>query len=342
MALNSVTRSTKIKIVNPLPTTLAHYQKELITMLSDAAPDKRVEVLLEVGDRLDSTPKKIISAVSIVCRRWRYSRSEQSTFVIIWPLFGYLDVLTWLLVARNNNVVIIYHDPLPLRKQIGFSRLARTIFSRVAKATGIRALCHTQIAKNALLRETRIESLTAGHPLIRSRPAFREYGNAPAPMVRGPVTVLGQFKAARSLEPLVQISGSLSGRYDLRIVGKGWPAVSGWTVIDEFIDEDRFDSLVAESSCVVIPYDHFFQSGVAVRCLESRIPVVAPRHEHIEALFGVAWAGLVDPQTDWVQAIIAVTGESLELDETVERAYSQVRDQWEKLFSTTNGNQDVA
>jgi hypothetical protein len=75
-------------------------------------------------------------------------------------------------------------------------------------------------------------------------------------------------------------------------------------VFDGFVPEDQFDVILQTSNCVVIPYDLFFQSGVAVRCLELGVPVVARRHEHIIELFGHDWPGIVHDPTDWPDAIV--------------------------------------
>src|SRR4051794_30593323 len=94
------------------------------------------------------------------------------------------------------------------------------------------------------------------------------------------------------------------GRYaaTLEVKGRGWPPVPGWHVDDRFLTESEFDAAIASASCVVLPYARFYQSGVAVRCLELGTPVVAPPGEQISSLFGNEWPGLVHGDSDWTKA----------------------------------------
>jgi hypothetical protein len=54
---------------------------------------------------------------------------------------------------------------------------------------------------------------------------------------------------------------------------------------------------------VLIPYRRFFQSGIAIRCLEREIPVVGPAGSSLEDLYGSDSALLVTHVDDWTRAV---------------------------------------
>ncbi|GCE36401.1 hypothetical protein Rhow_001767 [Rhodococcus wratislaviensis] len=103
----------------------------------------------------------------------------------------------------------------------------------------------------------------------------------------------------------------------------------GWKLVDHFIPEDEFETAVQTSDCVVIPYDSFFQSGVAARCLELGVRVVAPLHEHIVELFGADWPGIVRNESDWLAAIQrALTVDSVEIRARRDSVRREIQRAW--------------
>lgn len=92
------------------------------------------------------------------------------------------------------------------------------------------------------------------------------------------------------------------------LVGRGWPHLPGWTTRDEFVPEEEFSELVASSAAVMLPYRHFFQSGVAVRAAEAGVPVIGPAEGQLSEMFGGDYPGLVhDGETEsWMRAVSSV------------------------------------
>lgn len=320
-----------IVVVNPLPSTLARYQTELAGTIERAHSEHRIEVHLEPGDGNLGVTQKMLSAMRILIRRSVVlSRYRAATILVAWPLFGYFDALSWILAARRNKVICVVHDPLPLRRQIGHSRFAKMLFARIVARFGIIHVCHTELARRALWEETGVESELAGHPIASANSVTISGDRSRSFSIR----VMGQFKASRTLTPLYQIAESESiRRFQLEVHGSKWPAVPGWDVTGKFVPEDEFDTLIRTANCVVIPYSQFFQSGVAVRCLEAGIPIVAPRHEHIEALYGSDWPGIVDSDNDWASAVLRVQHANAdEIQGLANRARNASDDSWSKLM----------
>lgn len=339
-----VERNSEIVLVNALPQTLDHYQKELEAVVS-LIPGFRVSaVISEKGDGHASVFSKLYTALELVARRLLfYSGDADRTYIVMWPLFGYLDVLTWIRLARKSPVIFIVHDPVPLRAQIGYSSLSAKIFKLVSTFKNIHVLAHTKNAQEALLAATGVTASVASHPLHahakKSDTAQRTDSRKTV------VRILGQYKETRSLDPINAIAQGLQGtEFLLEIRGRGWAPQDGWVVVDRFLTATDFDHSIGTADCVVIPYSRFYQSGVAVRCLESLVPIVGPRHPHLEELYGKDWPGLVDKRTNWVQAISNVTAAgSLEnMQEILNRAIGDATATWQALLNAERANLDVA
>jgi hypothetical protein len=222
--------------------------------------------------------------------------------IVVWPLFGYFEPLTLLGLARSNRVYIVVHDPTPLRRSFGHSRLARLVFKVTAQRRNIRILYHTEHARRVGVQVNGVTGDVVPHPVLMTRRDDDHIG--PPDPTRPVVRVLGQNKQTRSLAALKLIAAKAAGVLTLEIYGRAWPAIPGWIVVDGFVSEEEFRSLLQTSDCVVIPYDSFFQSGVAARCLEAGVRVVAPRHEHIAELYGDDWPGTVRDASDWHDAML--------------------------------------
>lgn len=299
-----------IFILNPLASTLRHYESELIDTLA-AAGYRAAETIPTVeGEGISGAAQRIRVAAASLSERVRMgSAMRNRTIIVAWPLFSYLDPLTLWGLCRRNRVFIVMHDPTPLRRSYGHSGVPRRIFKWIVEHTDTHVVYHTELAQRTGSAVCGVTGTVIPHPIGRA-----SIGTCPPVDIeaRRTIRVLGQYKPARTLAPLQQIAAREVGAYRLEIHGRGWPSLEGWAVSDRFVAEEEFDELIRTADCVVIPYDSFFQSGVAVRCLENGVPVVAPEHEHVAELYGEDWPGLVHDENDWCDAVSRV----LETDRT--------------------------
>jgi hypothetical protein len=326
--------SRAILVINPLKYTLAHYEGELLEVLKHSG-HIAVEIADTVpGDGIKGRLERVAVAARAVQERMKMARSVRGQIVIVvWPLFGYLEPLTLMRLARHNTVHIVVHDPSPLRRAYGQSLWARWLFKAAVRHRSIGVIYHTTHAQCVGARDNGVRGRVVPHPIHPepSNPVEPHGRTTSRPVVR----VLGQYKHTRSLAALTAIADCAAGSYELEIQGRGWPDVRGWTVMDRFVPEHDFTALVESSDCVVIPYDLFFQSGVAVRCLEAGVPVVAPRHEHIAQLYGDDWPGTVRDATDWYDALVrALAADPTEIRSRQLCVAEEVRSAWKDLLST--------
>jgi hypothetical protein len=323
-----------VLVINPLRNTLAHYEAELIETLTHSGCHA-VEIADTVqGDFVKGPLHRVAVAARTVRERMRLARSVSGQIVIVvWPLFGYLEPLTLMRLARHNTVYIVVHDPLPMRRSYGQSFWARQLFKAAIDRRSMRVLYHSAHAQRVGASVNGVKGIVVPHP-VRPVPSRTDeaHGRAPSrPMVR----VLGQYKHTRSLPALTMIADRAAGSYELEIHGRGWPEVRGWTVMDRFVPDDEFTALVASSDCVIIPYGNFFQSGVAVWCFEAGVRVVAPHHEHIAQLYGDDWAGAVRDASDWYDALVrALAVDADEIRSRHLRVAHEISSGWQDLLST--------
>lgn len=321
-------RSLLVHVVNPLPLALAHYEAALIDNLLAAGADvRRVETTsMEVAS--GGSKSKAFSIVRSIVERCGLLRARRGLVVCLWPGFGLLEPLTWVVAMLKHDVVVVYHDPVPIRSQAGYSRVARGFFAVCARRMArFHVVVHTQLARTDMANIHGVEAALVYHPIL-PHDATRPFASASAP---GPVMVLGQFKPERTLKPLEDIAAVRERRpSDLLIRGRGWPSVSGWEVDDTFLSEQEFDASIDSAACVIVPYARFYQSGVATRCLERGTAVVGPRHENIEWLFGTDWPGLVDDD-DWAAALERVLGSPIQLAGRSSSVRLQAVDSWARL-----------
>jgi hypothetical protein len=319
-------KSPLVHVVNPLPLALAHYEAALIDNLVAAGADiRRVETTsMEVA--AGGATNKALSIVRSVAERCGFLRARRGLVVCLWPGFGLLEPLTWILAMLKHDVVVVYHDPVPIRRQAGYSRTAQRFFTVcVRRMARFHVVVHTELARTDMANINGVQAALAYHPIL-PRDVTRPPTSTP-----GPVTVLGQFKPERTLKPLEDIAALQERRPSgLLIRGRGWPKVPGWEVDDTFLTEQEFDASIDLAVCVIVPYARFYQSGVATRCLEGGTPVVAPRHEHIEWLFGTDWPGLVDDD-DWAAALDRVLERAIELGGRSASVRLEAVDSWAQL-----------
>lgn len=289
-------------VINPLNSTLRHYERELVDTLKLAGYQQVSLIPTVEGEGITSTPQRIRIAVASLVERVRLGYSVHGrTVIITWPLFGYLDPWTLWRLCRGNRVFIVFHDPTPLRRTYGHSPRSRRLFKWVVSATCTDVIYHTELAQRTGIEMSGVTGVVVPHPLAAS--STDESVVAPPPEMHSTVRVLGQNKLTRAITPLEEIASHRSAQLRLEIHGRGWPAVEGWAVTEGFVSEADFEGLIRTADCVVIPYDSFFQSGVAARCLEHGVRIVAPHHEHIIELYGADWPGLVRDENDWYAAV---------------------------------------
>jgi hypothetical protein len=292
-----------VLVINPLRRTLAHYEDELLETLTHSGALAVAIADTVPGDFVTGALDRVAVGARIVWERMRMAHSVSGQIVIVtWPLFGYLDPLTLRGLARHNVVYLIVHDPVAMRRSFCHSAWARRLFKAALHHRSIKILYHTAHAQQVGVSATGVKGIVVPHP-VRLEPSRTNQscvGRTSRPVVR----VLGQYKHTRSLTALSAIADEAAGSCELEIHGLGWPDIHGWKVADRFVPEHEFTTLVQSSDCVVIAYDSFFQSGVAARCLEAGVPVVAPVNEHVAQLYGADWAGTAHDATDWYGALL--------------------------------------
>lgn len=292
----------RIYLHNPLPQALRHYSETLTSVLQDAKFEVESVEATSVEGMAGLRAKASTSLRSLVTRL-RLLKNSKGMVISTWPSLGLLDLVAWIPVALRHRVFVIYHDPEPIRDQHGYSPVSRLAFRIAARIPRIEVVAHTQLAATALKQGLGVAALVFPHPIGPSEP------DAIVSNGLRRVTVLGQFKPSRDVAVLEQIGnvyGLAESEVELSIRGRGWPNIAGWTVTDRFISEEEFNEDVRSSSCIVIPYSRFYQSGVATRCLEMGTPVLAPKHEHIAQLFGDDWPGMVVESDGWARALTVV------------------------------------
>ncbi|KQQ18581.1 hypothetical protein ASF48_18170 [Rathayibacter sp. Leaf299] len=296
-------RENEIAVVNSLGGTLLHYTEALRHTLEAAGGRVTVTTVFEPSASQNGRIAWIRDYIVAVWREGhRLRRDGGGTLIVTWPVLGYIDLaLLRMLGLAGVRVGVVLHDPKPLVRAVGYSRfwrmLARSLFS------GRPAIVHSSAAF-AVLEEQGLADLAevVPHPVlpVRARPSAK---TSPRTAVR----VLGQFKADRDLQLLAALPRSTNG-FGFEIWGRGWPAVEGWEVHDGYVSEEELDALIDTAAVVLIPYKRFYQSGIAIRALESRTPFVGPRQSSLRDLYREDSPLLVDDTSDvyaWIRAVDA-------------------------------------
>jgi hypothetical protein len=194
------------------------------------------------------------------------------------------------------------HDPLPLRRQAGMRRYMGQLGGLAKRVERVRIAVHSEPARSAMA-ELGWQSL----PILPMPVLIKSRDDPPLRPQR--VSVIGQWKPARDVDLLRQLGPALRARgSEPAITGRHWPDVEGWDVRSAFVSEETIEEELRATTCVVLPYKHFFQSDVAVRALEAQVPVVGPRQPFLEDLFGADWPGLVSSAAPeaWLDAVATV------------------------------------
>jgi len=294
----------RVGLFNPLPTNLFAYEAALVETVDEIGAEPVVlnAAGIEGAPSLGHKATQALAHVQAlgVARR----RRDLDVVVNLWPAFGYLDLALSSLVGTTPTWTIV-HDPVPITSQHGAGSVARRL-ARLAvgrRHTGV--LAHSQGAEDVLRRLDIGPVTRVGHPM-ETRPAGLNGSKVDRD---GSVLVLGQFKPARDLALLERLGRSLAARDRRGVIrGRGWPSIAGWETIEGFIAEEDFDTHLAQAGCLILPYDRYYQSGVALRAMRVGTPVVGRRHDFLEQHWGHDWPGLVDHSasddvTAWSEAI---------------------------------------
>lgn len=311
----------RLTVLNPLPLALHHYEKALVETLGDAKTVRVEHASIEVADQKRSA--KLVNRARGALRLIVVGlRSED--LLILWPAYGLADAFFWRLIPGRGRRTILVHDPVPLRSQIGYSGVARTLGRWGARSRRVSLVAHTELAKRTLESVGLPVRAVVSHP-VRSSERVRPS------QARNVILVAGQFKSARDTSILEEISGTVGDQYELRIVGRGWPEIAGWRVDSRFLNEAELEEAIESAAAVLVPYKHYFQSGIAMRAFELSVPIVANRHEFIESLYGTAWPGFVngDSGEHWWSAIErAIKSTPIDVNEHILKTQIQ----WEAYF----------
>ncbi|PZE90459.1 hypothetical protein [Curtobacterium sp. MCBD17_008] len=295
---------TRTVVLNPLGAALLHYRRELVSVLEASGQPTEVLEFPEPSAGGGSRSKWVLRYVQALWDLRRRGRSATSfpRVVVTWPVLGYLDLL--IITACLPGAWLTVHDPVPLVRSLGYGRLSRFLARRLGGRAKIIVLSEAAAAE--VSRALPAATLTRlPHPILE--PEVRR--SRPSETV---VRVLGQYKADRDLELLKAIAEEGSATH-YAITGRGWPALEGWSVDDRFVPESELYDLIRSASVVLIPYRRFFQSGIAVRCLELGTPVVGPKNSSLRDLLATHEYLLADGRAeDWARAATAAIALSAE------------------------------
>ncbi|MBG6060162.1 hypothetical protein RCH16_003637 [Cryobacterium sp. MP_M5] len=286
----------RVVLLNPLGGALKHYATELEDVLRSTATHETVEVegFLEPSV---SGSGKLSWAGAYLLTLLRLRRHKHALIVVLWPVFGYFDFVLIRLVVGTNFAVVM-HDTRPLVRAVGYGSMSRW-FAGLA-APGASVIVHSRAAMEDLRsRSLSGKAVILPHPILRSFARKSAARGERQPIVR----VLGQFKQDRDVSALRAL-GEFAGTEDakLEIVGRGWPAIKGWSVVSDFVPEAELDALIDSSDIVLIPYRRFYQSGIGIRCIERGTPVVGPGGTSLADIFGMTSRLLVNDSSGLASA----------------------------------------
>lgn len=329
----------EIAIFNPLPSALFHYERETREVVE--ALGYHVVILPAVSaESGGGTLRKAADLVRHIRSVRLAVRSVDTTILVLWPTLHWLEFLlwsrfTWRFQPRpRQRVLVVVHDPAPLRRQFGLhpgwaTLIARLPFRRLPEPIALSSSANQMIAR-ILGRPC----LRATHPMLLGDQDNQRLGSSSHLRIG----VFGQYKPARDLKVLKELPGC----YDhdaarLVLVGRGWPIIAGWSHVDQFVSEEELRAQMLGVDVVLLPYDRYFQSGIAVRALEHGLPVVGHRTDFLEDLYGSDYPGYVegDDVREWREAIARVIDHDIERRQ--ERYRTKVLKSWAQVCQQAAG-----
>jgi hypothetical protein len=314
----------RVIIVNPIGLGLLHYTHSLTSVLETAGATVAV---LAINEPSASQHGRLMWLAGyfralIATRRAR----QRANVIITWPVLGYWDFAIVRVLLGKMGAHLVVHDPNPLVKARGYGWIAR----RVASLGSVRAspLVHSESAANIVIAQTvGLQIVCLPHPMFAPKQPVPRGGHT---IVR----VLGQYKHDRDTASLRKLASTSHRNWTFQIVGRGWSAIPGWDVIDRYVSEEEFDSLIRSSTVVLIPYRRFFQSGVAIRSLELGTPVVGPRASSLADLLGADCAWLVGDEP-WDRAVAAAaSADPAAAHRVATRAYHDMLARWQTWLAS--------
>lgn len=324
-----------VHIVNPLGGALAHYTKALDSLLTDIGVLVRVSSILEPSVSGEGRVSWLAQYLRLLMDTRKSRKNEK--ILIVWPVLGFLDILFSRLLCRQA-VSIVYHDPKPLVRSTGTGRLVASFVALWPLKAKV--IVHSSVAADAMDDVGLGEGQAVlEHPMLP--PTGSSSTEVASRSSRPIVRVLGQYKQDRDMEVLRALSAELAGRYELEVVGRGWPSVTGWKVEARFVSESELDELIRSSDVVVIPYKRFYQSGIAVRALELGTPIVGRAQTSLSDIYGKESKLLVQDHDEldaysraWSIAVEhAIKEGAFEARIAAERKYDEVFDDWHHWVS---------
>ncbi|WIB36517.1 MULTISPECIES: glycosyltransferase [unclassified Curtobacterium] len=287
----------KTLIINPLGAALKHYTAELVSVLDASGAEIDLVEFPEPsaggGTRLDWL-KHHLAALWSTRIHDRKLETERKC-IITWPTLGYLDTLLAALIAPKAWIVI--HDPVPLVQSVGSGKLGQLALRSIGNRA--RIIVHSEQAAQA------VEAVSPSARVVRlPHPILPPQTRGPRVRATRPtVRVLGQYKADRDTDLMTAIARDFPDA-DFTVTGRGWPPVTGWQIDSRFVSEAEMEELISSAWTVLIPYRRFYQSGIAVRCLELGTPVVGPADSSLSALLRSAPSLLAGSRhEEWVRAV---------------------------------------
>jgi hypothetical protein len=267
-----------MKLLNPLPSALKHYERELESTFRAASISvSKISASPVESSEVQGSRLKMLRNVAANRAKMR---AANDYVLELWPSLGLLDYRYSARFDGQSGVIV--HDPIPIRKQLGYDRLSRWVASRGRRHAEL--FVHSEDAQKALARMLpNVRSRRFLHPIGEiSRTRSREV-DAPV------ILVAGQYKPERDLGFLSTLGPELKGDgFWPKIVGRGWPRdLPGWEVDSRFLSEKELDIELNRATVVLIPYKRYYQSGVAIRAIEQNAIPISPRTSFAEDVLGV-------------------------------------------------------
>lgn len=282
----------RVLVLNPLAAALSHYTRALEETLGGLGADVSVASVPEPSAADGSASRWLFVYLKTL---FQHRDLHHDVVIAAWPTLGYWD-FPMLRIALGSPVNIVIHDPHPLVNARGYGHTARALAA--SRFVGGSALVHGDHALAEVLSDTRLPVSLLPHPMTAVAQSTEVRSNHTV------VRVLGQYKPTRDLAVLDEVRRRCPDDWTFQILGRGWPDVAGWERRDVFLSEDDFTAAVRTASVVLIPYRRFFQSGIAVRCLENGVPFVGPADSSLCDLVGSGSDWLAAGVEDWPRAVI--------------------------------------
>lgn len=314
-------------VLNTLGGTLHHYSRALSATLRAEGGSVDELSIDEPSVAGTSGARWIRGYVSLLRHARRLGRRHgpvRSTILVTWPVLGYLDLLIIaLLIGRHVRVNVIVHDPIPLVRAVGYDAWSRRAARLVLDMLGHGLIVHSDAARRVTAEQGfAAHTSSLPHPLlVEDERVAVGCVDTDSPVVR----VLGQYKVDRDLRLMRSLAKAANDGITFEVHGRGWPAIDGWSVTDDYVSEERLDALIATSSAILVPYRRFYQSGIAIRSIESAIPIIGPAASSLADLYPKGTELLIEPESiESIDRWLDATEHAIALDSqsVVELAWS--------------------